>query len=240
MLIHKTEKDPLGQALLAFLAGDKNAHVIATSDLAEDDPMPMSQFFRKWRDLPVWEQIALKACRGNVLDIGAGAGSHALILQAMNMDVTALDVSPGAVEVMKARGVKKAIHADIFEFEGGPFQTLLLMMNGIGLVGDLGGLNVFLEKAKSLLKPEGQIILDSSDLSFLMVDGHGVMQVDNSKAYFGEVSFQMKYGKVRGKKFDWLYLDYGMLEEAAEQAGYTSELMYEDRSHYYLARLRPN
>ena len=224
--------------MLAFLQGDPHAKVIAKSDIADDDPIPMTQFFRKWHEMPTWERIALQACEGKILDIGAGAGSHALMLQALDKEVHAMEISPGAVKVMQRRGVKHIIHADIFSYQGETFDTLLMMMNGIGLVGSLEGLDQFLEKAKNLLKPGGKIILDSSDITYLFTDAEGILHIDNRKRYYGEVSFQMIYGPIRGPRFQWLYIDASLLAEKAQAMGYEMEILTEGPHFEYVAKLR--
>src|SRR3954465_15366899 len=78
--------------------------------------MDVSVYFRDWAKMPELEKIALQECGSTVLDVGAGAGSHALELQSREKDVMALDISPLNVEVMKARGIQKAIASDIFSF----------------------------------------------------------------------------------------------------------------------------
>lgn len=238
-LITDTRKDPLGCALLDYQkTGKTDTPLLAICDIADDDEIPVPQFFRTYPQMPKLEQLALQYSRGRVLDIGAGAGSHSLALQALGLEVVALDVSPGAVAVMRSRGVSSVFHADAFHWEKGGFDTLLLMMNGIGLVGDLKGLDVFLLKAQTWLSQEGQILLDSSDLAYLFAEEDGVLKIDPSEPFMGEAHFHMKYGRVRGAPFKWLYLDVSLLQEHAEAYGYDCELLYENERHEYLARLR--
>jgi len=132
--------------------------------------MPVEVYFRNSDDMPELEWIALQQCRGRILDIGAGAGSHALALQQLGQDVTALEISPLAAEVMSGRGVRQIICADFFSLAvdaGSVYDTLLLMMNGIGLSGTLDGLRVFLRKARLLMRPGGQLVFDSTDVAYL-------------------------------------------------------------------------
>ncbi|WP_431212689.1 class I SAM-dependent methyltransferase [Puia sp. P3] len=129
--------------------------------------MPVDVFFRDMEKMPELEWVALQQCRGRILDIGAGAGSHALALQKMGQDITALDISPQAVEIMKARGVKNVIEGDFFQLGGGKYDTLLMLMNGIGISGTTDGLRRFFASARGLLKPGGQLIFDSSDVAYL-------------------------------------------------------------------------
>ncbi len=235
--IKHPHKDPLGTGLLAYMEGKKRGAVIrVTSDVAVNDIIPIDYLFRDYDEMPLWEQEALKRCKGPVLDIGAGAGSHSLALLQQGLEVVAMDVSPGAVAVMKQRGLPKVLHEDIFAFSEEKFDTLLLMMNGIGLVGDLHGLNEFLVHAKYLLNPRGQILLDSSDLSYLYEETSIILPRDR---YKGIIQYQMSYDEVVGDPFYWLYLDYAKLKKHAAYHGYSSMLLKEGDHFEYLARLSP-
>lgn len=236
-LITDISRDPLGQALLDYYHGKADNKLIAHCDIADDDYIPIPHFFRSYEEMPKLEQLALQYCRGHILDIGAGAGSHSLALQIMGQKVTAIDISPGAVAVMRARGIKNVLHSDFYAWDRQKFDTLLLMMNGIGLVGNLKGLELFMLKAQSILAKGGQILLDSSDLSYLFIDETGTMRIDNGKPFWGEATFRMKYNNIRGEAFRWLYLDISVLENYAQKYGYTCELLYEGDQHDYLARL---
>jgi 2-polyprenyl-3-methyl-5-hydroxy-6-metoxy-1,4-benzoquinol methylase len=86
----------------------------------------------------------LELCRGRVLDVGAGTGVHTLYLQDRGFDVCAIDVLPDAVEIMRRRGTRDARLADIRDFEADPFDTILMMMNGTGILATLEGLDSFL------------------------------------------------------------------------------------------------
>ena len=132
---------PYGLALRAYFDGQTQAEVLIRRDDGVEAPLPMSHFFREEAEFTPIEAAALERCRGQVLDIGAGSGIHSLVLQSRGLSVTAIDVSPQAVAVMTARGVRVAHHADVFKYQGGPFDTLLLLGHGIGIVEDLEGLS---------------------------------------------------------------------------------------------------
>ncbi|MEM6802987.1 MAG: class I SAM-dependent methyltransferase, partial [Bacteroidota bacterium] len=166
-LITEAHKDPFGLAMWSYMRGNLKAKVKVYSDIAVDDNIPVSYLFRTYSQMPKWEQKAIDHCYGYILDIGAGAGSHSLELQNRGEEVKAIDISYGAVEMMKERGLKQASHISFWDLAEESFDTLLLMMNGIGLVGNLKGLNAFLEKAKTHLNAGAQIILDSSDINYL-------------------------------------------------------------------------
>jgi SAM-dependent methyltransferase len=233
------EKDPLGQALLAYMEGKGDAAIKVYPDVGEPDVIPASYLMRKAADWPELERRAVDACQGHVLDIGAGAGSHALVLQHRGLEVTALDISPGAVETMRLRGVKRALLRNSWTFSGEKYDTLLMMMNGIGIVGDIDGLIDFLEHLKQLLAPGGQILLDSSDIAYLFDEvGASLPAWTGKDDYYGCVMFYMRYETVVGEQFPWLYIHYPLLEQIAGEIGYEIRKIYEDDHYHYLAQLR--
>lgn len=232
-------KDILGQALLDYQNGNYSEDIATYSPmLDEEDVMPLPYLFRDYSQMPPLEKKALQLCKGKVLDIGAGSGSHCLYLQEKKVDVTALDNSAGAIETCRIRGVKKTILQPILEYSGEAYDTLLILMNGIGLAGRAANLNTFLQHLTSLLKPNGQILLDSSDIIYMFEeDDDGGVWVPNTGNYYGEVDFQMTYKAQKGESFNWLYLDYKSLENAAELAGLSCEMVMEGEHYDYLARL---
>ncbi|HUH33982.1 MAG TPA: class I SAM-dependent methyltransferase, partial [Daejeonella sp.] len=150
--------DIFGQALLDYTQGTLDSKLWLHNNYGSPEEMPVDIFFRSEPEMPELELMAISLCKGKVLDIGAGVGSHALILQDKGFDITALEISASACQIMEARGVRKVINADIMQFSGAKFDTLLLLMNGIGLTGDLAGLSNFLNHAKTLLNPGGALI----------------------------------------------------------------------------------
>jgi SAM-dependent methyltransferase len=225
-------KDIYGQALLEFFQGTEKELNLHTS-YGTVEEMPIEIFFREPEDFTPAENMALKICKGKILDIGAGAGSLSLFLQNSGCDVTALDTSPLAVEVMKIRGLKNVICSDIYELKDTKFDTLLLMMNGIGLAGDLKGLEILLNHLKKLLSAEGQIIFDSSDIAYLYEEH----PLPKSK-YYGEISYQYEFGGVKDEKFNWLYIDQKLMQQYAEKAGFKMQVIDVDEYDQYLAVLK--
>ncbi|NDV46609.1 class I SAM-dependent methyltransferase [Paludibacter sp. 221] len=232
-----TANDTYGEGLLAYWEGKKNAVFTVESDIAETEKWPVSTFFRSYRNMPEIEQKALSHVQGTVLDIGAGAGSHALWLQQQGSDVTAIDISTGAVEVMQQRGIKKVLRQDFFTFRGEKFDTLLMLMNGIGITGQIKNLPHFFEQAKQLLNPEGKIILDSSDLIYLFEEEDGSVLLDLNGEYYGELEYTFNFGKSKGEPFKWLFVDFDTLCEYAEKSGFACQKLFEDDHYLYLAEL---
>ncbi len=234
-------EDVFGKALLDYQNGNYSEDIFTYSSLDEEDVMPLPYLFRNFKTMPLLEQKALALCKGKVLDIGCGAGSHSLHLQQKGFDVTALDTSAGAIETCKFRGIKNTLHTDISAFEAEKFDTLLLLMNGIGIVGNLKLLNNFLDHLKSFLKPGGQILLDSSDIIYMFIDDEDSESQESfefdPENYYGEVTFTMKYKGKESNSFHWLYLDFDTLQRAANDNNLTCDLVFKGDHYNYLARL---
>lgn len=198
----------------------------------EPEEMPVDIYFRDEKEMPELELKALQLCKGKVLDVGAGVGSHALILQKRGFDVTGMDISPAAVSIMKQRGLKNAVEGNILTYTEGKYDTLLFMMNGIGLTGTIPGLKAFLKQVKHLLNPKGQLIFDSSDLSYLYQEVAFPLN-----GYYGEVSFRYEYKSIKGNWFKWIYVDQQTLKTIASAMGWEVTIVFEDEHDQYLARL---
>ncbi len=235
----KTMKDLFGKAILDYQQGNYTEDLITETTISEADELPLPYLFRSYDEMPLIEQKALQLASGHVLDVGCGAGSHALFLQKeRNMQVTAIDVSEGAIEACKLRGIKDAQMADVMDMSGASYDTLLFLMNGAGMAGTLGRMSEFLQHIKTLLKPGGQILLDSSDIIYMYdEDEDGGRWVTNNKNYYGELEFFVSYKGEEEEPFDWLYIDYNTLQRAAIANGLDCELIVEGEHYDYLARL---
>lgn len=231
--------DPIGQAVNDYFHKRPAKNIRIYSDDFEPDTVKPAYFFRGFNQMPKLEQLALKKAYGKVLDIGACAGCHSLYLQQKGIDVTALEQSALCCEVMKQRGIEKVIQADLFQFEEQQFDTLLLLMNGTGIAGTLQNFPAFLKKLKSLLKPGGQILIDSSDLIYLYLNEDGSADLDlNAQHYYGELVYQTEYNRVKGEKFPWLYLDSELLSDLVEAEQLTIEKIDKGEHFDYLATIK--
>lgn len=236
----------IGWAINDYYHGDKKATLITHNDCAGSEEMPVAVFFRTVRQLSDLERYALSICRGKTLDVGAGAGCHSLILKKKGIAVSALDISPLAVFTMTERGIENAICADIRDIYTHPgtasFDTVLMLMNGIGLVSNLEGLELFLTKIRPLLTPCGQLLFDSADLRLVKDGATGiVLDAKNSKDpahYYGIVNYEVEYRGLRSEPFSWLYVDQRTLRKYATAAGWDCQIIYEE-GYQYLARLIP-
>lgn len=231
------QKDILGKALLDYFQGNYTEDIVTETNISEEDILPLPYFFRSFEEMPIIEQKALKLAKGKVLDVGCGAGSHALYLQQQGLDVIAIDLSPGAIEVCRLRGVKNAKVIDLLDVSE-QFDTLVLLMNGTGIFKTLENVPAYLLHLKTLLKPGGQILIDSSDIIYMFEeDEDGGIWVTGDKDYYGELTFTMRYKGESTEAFDWLYLHFDLLNALAQEAGLQCELIMEGNHYDYLARL---
>lgn len=229
------EKDPLGFAIQDYVANGFTENITVMADLCDDDVMPVEYLFRTEELMPDIERKALELCRGKILDVGAAAGCHAYWLKNKGFDVHAIDTSAGAVEHLKNLAIS-AEQINFFDCNG-QYDTLLILMNGMGLAGNLNRLPQFLRQIKNLLDPNGQALCDSTDIKYLYEEEDGSYWVDLNSTYLGEMEFKMKYKNVESDWFDWLYIDFELLSDFAQKAGLNCTLICEGNSNNYLVSL---
>lgn len=226
-------KDIFGNAIKAFYEENDRTDIVVHSPDFEDDIIPVEYLFRNFLQMPEIEQKALSLCQGKILDVGCGAGSHSLYLQQeKNLQVKAIDTSEGAIEIARKRGIENATCEDFFKLKDETFDTILMLMNGIGIVGELKNLNHFFKHSKSLLNEGGKIIIDSSDLIYLF-EG----EIEENEVYYGELQFNISYKKQKADQFNWLYIDPNLLKKYAKANNFDCEILQEGENHEYLACL---
>ncbi|MBU0520177.1 class I SAM-dependent methyltransferase [bacterium] len=230
---------PQALAILDYWEGDVNALLHMHSDDGEVMSVPASYYFREHQGWPMVEQTAVDLCRGRVLDAGAGTGCHSLVLQQRGLDVTAIDILPECVQVMRERGVVNAVLADVFRYQDEPLDTILMLMNGIGFVQDLKGMERLLSGIGRLLKPGGQLLFDSSDGRHdVKPEDPKSIEIDLDKSpYFGEVELWLEYRGIIGENFKWLYVDTDTLTLIANRCGWSTNIIEMDEEGLYLAQL---
>lgn len=237
MSVLARNEDPMGEAIKDHFNGKQRVMIRTFSSIEGEDHLSAAWLFRSREEMPELEKIALINCRGSVLDVGAGAGSHSLVLQELGFKVKAIDVSEVAIETIRKRGVNNCEAIDFMDLPKNAYDTLLFLMNGSGIAGNLKGLSKLLVKAKSLLKKDGQILMDSSDLIYMFEDAEFANSIIDQKGYYGEVTFTMEYEGVKSDPFPWLYIDYFTLSKYAEKAGFEASLVFEGNHFEYLACL---
>lgn len=230
-------KDLFGKAILDFQTNNSPEAISTETNISEADDMDVAYLFRSYNAMPKLEQKALQLSKGKILDVGCGAGSHSLYLQENNFDVTAIDISANAIEACQFRGLKNAKVQNILDLENDKYDTILLLMNGTGIFGTLQQTSNYLSKLKSLLAPNGQILIDSSDIIYMFDEDEDGSKWIPGEGYYGELTFTISYKNQTEAPFPWLYLDYNTLQNAAHANGLQCELVQEGDHFDYLARL---
>lgn len=234
-----TAWQPHAEAMRAYHEGNAAAVIVVYDDFGRDE-VPVSYFFRGTDQFLPYELDALDLCRGRVLDVGAGSGGHSLELQARGLDVMAIEVLPELSRILRQRGVRQVRTATWMDLDEGTFDTVLMLMNGLGLTETLGGLRRFFRHARRLLRPGGQVVADSTDVRVRMdpeAGKRGRLSRPDGR-YFGELHFQLEFAGEKGPPFGQLYVDPDTLQRSAESSGWSCEVIRgPDDSGHYLARL---
>lgn len=230
------DKDPMGAAIADFHQHHKASKLRVFSPDFDEDEIPVALLFRSANEMPKLEQKSLQMASGRILDVGAGAGCHALALQELGKEVVAIDISPRSVETMVQRGVRDAREEDFWTVHE-RYDTVLMLMNGIGIVGKVSELPRFFRHLDTILAPGGQVLLDSSDLCYLFETEDDIIEIPDTGSYYGELEYTMKYKNVKGDAFPWLYVDFDLLASIGNANGYNVELVDEGEHYDYLARI---
>lgn len=230
-------KDLMGRAIWDYYYQENSEDLQTETSISELDDLPVSYLFRDYQEMNALEKKALDLSFGKVLDVGSGAGSHSLYLQnERKLEVTALDISPKSIEVCKARGVKNAICEDLLQFSEKNFDTVLLLMNGTGIFQSLEHIDQYLQKLKSLVAENGQILLDSTDILYMYDQDEDGGVLVPAIGYYGELDYYLHYKGESEEPMKWLYLDFDTLENAAIANGFKIQKI-EQLEDSYLAQL---
>ncbi len=230
-------KDLFGRAILDYQTNNEPQDLITETNISEADEMSVDYLFRSFKEMPKLEKKALQLCKGTILDVGCGAGSHSLYLQEKGFEVTSIDISENAIEACQLRGLKKARVQNVLNIQNETFDTILLLMNGTGIFGTLAQTSQFLQKLKELLNPNGQILIDSSDIIYMFDENEDGSFSIPAMGYYGELTFTISYKNQTEEPFPWLYLDYNTLQNAAQANGLNCALLEEGKHFDYVAKL---
>ena len=226
-------RDIFGKALLDYYQNSFVPPLLLHNEYGPPETIPVDRFFWREDKFPDLELFALKQVHGKILEVGAGTGRHTLYMQNQGHDVSALDISASCGILMKKMGVEKIIIEDIYAYHVNNYDTIIMLMNGIGIAGNINRLKKLLKHLKNLINPEGQLLLDSSDISYLY---HGKDVPKDT--YFGELKFHYEYRGIHDDPISWLYIDQNTLMGVANSTGWNCQIIFEDETEAFLARLQ--
>lgn len=226
-------KDLFGKALLDYYQNSFVPPLLLHNEYGPPETIPIDRFFWREDKFPDLELFALNQIHGKILEVGAGTGRHTLYMQNQGHNVSAMDISTSCGILMKKMGVEKIIIGDIYAYNENNYDTIIMLMNGIGIAGYISRLKKLLKHLKKILNPEGQLLLDSSDISYLY-DGNELP----GDRYFGELKFHYEYRGIHDDPISWLYIDQNSLIEIANSMGWNCQIIFEDETEAFLARLQ--
>jgi SAM-dependent methyltransferase len=223
--------DVLGSAIESFFLKGDNTPIRVFINKHEEPEMYPDVFFRPFKNMLKYEKVSMKESSGKILDLGCGAGCHSLYLQGKGLDVTAVEISKKSSKTAKSRGVLKVINDDWRNLNLKNFDTVLVLMNGMGLAESPSELKVMFRKLKSFLSKTGAILIDSTDVTYAKADWP---MLDSE--YFGKVQFELKY-KGKTQCFPWLFVDFETAIQAAKSVRLSVEVLERNRNGHFLLRL---
>ncbi len=202
--------DDLFGEILKDCNNNGEAEFIYRRDDGYSDRLKASTFFTTRGALPAHHRCLLNHAVGPVLDIAAGAGRHSLPLQESGMQVTAIDSSAGAVEVMKKRGVADVRLMGVKELDFAPksFNTILLMGNTLSLAASTIGLNEFLSYFQKIVMDDGQVLMEIRDYTATRNPLHLQYHEHNRQAgrYPGVITIREEYNGMCAPWTDLLFI----------------------------------
>jgi len=238
-----SERDAFGRALWDRWQGEPDANDMVERDdgfIAVEDTQRYLDPFRRW---PAVDRQAFRLLKGRVLDVGCGGGRVALELQQRGRVVAALDVSPGAVDVCRARGVADVRLASMGAVDAtwGPVDTIALFGNNIGLLETPA-------RATRTLRRFSRVLADGGSVVGVCLDPYGTddplrlaYQARNRERgrASGQIRLRIRYRAIVGPWFDYLFVSADELRSIAAEAGWVVTDVLEGEGSVYGVRLRP-
>ncbi|UCD96031.1 MAG: class I SAM-dependent methyltransferase [Candidatus Bathyarchaeota archaeon] len=233
------EEDTYGQEIMAFHQGRKVSEVVERDDGYIEDSMSLSTYFSNYDDWAPKEQQAISFVQGRVLDIGCGAGRHALYLQKQGFTVLGIDISPLAIEVCRQKGLKNTEVTSIEDvaFPPDSFDTILMMGNNFGLFGNFEKARKLLNRFYTMTSEEALIIASSRDPYQTENSAHLQYHAHNKKngRMGGQVRIRIRFGENIGRWFDYLLVSQAEMKEILSDTGWKVKQLLETENPDYFA-----
>ncbi len=184
----------------------------------------LSWYLTRYRDFLPIEKEVLKFARGRVLDVGCGAGRHALYLQRRGLEVVGIDASPRIVELARARGVRDVRLADAcgrLPFPDGAFDTVILLGNNLGIGGTPPRVQRMLRELHRVTSRRGRVLGSTRQPSTTNPVHRRYLNrnVEKGRAV-GQMRLRLVFNRARGPWFDLLLLAPTDLMQLAASEGW--------------------
>ncbi len=212
----------ISRAVKDFIESKEEKFIKIWHNQLKEESYSASYFLRTYDKMPEYEQLALSLCQGSILDIGAGAGAHTRYLISKNLDVTSLEFDSGFAEIIQQVENSKVIQEDFFSYSTKEkFQTILLLMNGLGIAQSKARLPIMFDKLKDLLADNGRIIVEITDYKFSP-------EYDPTTMNDPEVTYRVMYEGSFSEEFHWLYPNLEMVSLECKRLNLKHQLIYEE------------
>ncbi|MFQ5945103.1 MAG: class I SAM-dependent methyltransferase [Anaerolineae bacterium] len=229
----KDEQDAFGHAFLDMYEGRGGREITERDDGFMLAGAGQALYFSEYDEWPEAEKQAMEHARGRVLDIGCGAGRHALYLQDKGLEVLGIDNSPNAIKVCRARGLKETMVLSITQVSRrlGTFDTILMMGNNFGLVGNPLRARWILRRFHGMISDRGRIIAQNRD-PYQTDEPEHLEYHDRNRARgrpAGQVRVRVRYRKHVTPWMDLLFVSPDEMREILAGTGWRFAQILEQR-----------
>lgn len=236
----KLEKDAYGQEIWAYFKGKKSFEIVERDDGYFDISSGAKSYFSEYKDWSAHEKKAMKFVKGRVLDVGCGAGRHAIYLQKKGFDVVGIDNSPLAIKICRLRGLRKArimSIAEVDKFKPNSFDTVIMMGNNFGLFGSFKRAKMLLKKFYRITSPNALIIAESLDPYKTDKPVHLEYHKFNRKRgrMPGQLRIRIRFEKYVGDWFDYLIVSKKEMKQILKGSGWRIKKFINYKEPRYIA-----
>ncbi len=213
--------------------------VIEREDGYVDVDYETARYFSAYEDWPPHQQKAMGYVVGRVLDIGCGAGRHALHLQRQGFQVLATDRSPLAIKVCRLRGLKEACVLPITRVSSrlGTFDTILMMGNNFGLFSSFRRARWLLRRFHCMTSARARIVAESVDP--YQTDNPDHLQYHQQNRArgraAGQVRIRVRYRKYVNPWMDYLLVSKDEMQQVLEGTGWAVSHFLDSQGPQYVA-----
>ena len=237
----KDNQDAFGHGMLDYYHGTRTSLVIERDDGYFEPDVGLQQYFADYRQWYNIDRKAMRYVRGRVLDIGCGAGRHALFLQQKGHDVVGIDNSPLAIEVCKLRGLKDARPMQITRIgkQLGKFDTVLMLGNNFGLFGNPDRAKRLLKRLHGMTSRRSRIIAQSADPYRTDSPDHLEYHERNRQRgrAAGQIRLRVRYHKYVTPWWDLLLVSKQEMADILDGTGWRANVHIETVNGLYVAIL---
>lgn len=219
-------QDAFGQLLLSCLQGKETLEIIERDDGFIEAGYG-DRYFTSYEDWPSHHVTAMRYVSGRVLDVGCGAGSHSIYCQEQGYRVMGIDVSPGAIQVSRHRGLRHGRVMSVTQVSAslGVFDTILMLGGNFGTLGNLERASRLLKRFHRMTTPTARIIAESRDPYLTTESVHRAYHKGNRSRgrMSGQVRIRVRFKNLKTPWFDYLFVSKEEMVQIVDGTGWHVE-----------------